>query len=149
MNEFRKIIEDLIDLFRDLTALENVKLNAGRNHQVAAIEECMTKENSYILRLKGLDKAREEKQKALGFSGLSFQEILNKVPIEEQEILLPLFDTLSRQIQMFQEVSEDTARIIEVNLRQLTKEIESRQGEIYQNPGAVKVEAGHFTDRSV
>lgn len=149
MNEFRKIIEDLIALFRDLTALENVKLNAGRNHQISTIEECMTKENTYILRLKGLDKAREQKQEELGFSGLSFREILEKVPVEEQEILLPLFDTLSREIQMFQEVSGDTASIIAVNLRQVTKEIHSRQGQIYQSTGGAGAQEGHFTDRSV
>lgn len=149
MDEFRKIIEDLIALFRDLTALENVKLNAGRNHQISAIEECMTKENTFILRLKGLDKAREQKQEALGFTGLSFQEILEKVPLEEQEILLPLFDTLSREIQMFQEISEDTSRIIEINLRQISKEINNRQGQIYQSTGVGDAQERHFTDRSV
>lgn len=149
MDEFRKIIEDLIALFRDLTALESVKLNAGRNQQISAIEECITKENTFILRLKGLDKAREQQQEALGFSGLSFQEILEKVPLEEQEILLPLFDTLSREIQMFQEISEDTSRIIQVNLRQISKEIKARQGQIYQSTGAGDIQDSHFTDCSV
>lgn len=149
MNEFKKIIEDLIALFKDLTALETVKLNAGCNNQISAVEECMTKENSFILRLKGLDKAREQKQQELGFSGLSFQEILEKVPYEEQEALLLLFDALSREIQMFQQVSADTASIIEINLRNLAKEIEARHGQIYQSTGTGQAEEQHFTDRSV
>lgn len=147
MNEFKKLIEDLIALFGDLTALETMKLNAGSTQRISTIEECMTKENSFILKLKGLDKAREKKQAELGFEGLSFQEILEKVPLEEQEILLPMFDGLSRQIQMFQEVSEDASRMIAVNLRQLTKELEGRQGQIYQ--GTVGGGHPHFTSRSV
>lgn len=149
MNEFKGIIENLIQLFEELTALETVKLNAARINQVSTIEECMTKEQTQILRLKGLEQARERKQEEMGFGGMSFQEILLKVTDDEREELLPLFDTLSRGIQMFQEVSEDATRIIEVNLRRLDKEIQSREGQVYVSSGRGQAEERHMTDRSV
>lgn len=149
MNEFSKILEELITLFQELTSIENIKLNAGRMNQVSAVEECMTKEQSLIMRLKGLDKAREKKQEELGFGGLRFQEILERSSGAEKETLLMQFDSLSREIQMFQEVSEDAARIIEVNIRQLDKEIQKREGQLYENSGKELKQDNHMTDRSV
>ena len=149
MNEFSKILEELITLFQELTAIESIKLNAGRMNQVSAVEECMTKEQSLIMRLKGLDKAREKKQEELGFGGMRFQEILNRLSGPEKEALLMQFDSLSREIQMFQEVSEDAARIIEVNIRQLDKEIQKREGQLYENSGKEMKQDKHMTDRSV
>ena len=149
MNEFAKIIEDLLVLFRELTALESIKLNAGRTDQVSAVEECMTKEQSLVMRLKGLEQAREKKQEELGFGGMRFQEILEHISGADRERFLGLFDSLSREIQMFQEVSEDAARIIEVNIRRLDREIQRREGRLYENSGKEQTEEKHMTDRSV
>ncbi|KMZ54341.1 flagellar export chaperone FlgN [Dorea sp. D27] len=149
MNEFSKILEELITLFQELTSIENIKLNAGRTNQVSAVEECMTKEQSLVMRLKGLDKAREKKQEELGFGGMRFQEILDRFSGAEKEELLRLFESLSREIQMFQEVSEDAARMIEVNIRQLDKEIQKREGQRYENSGKELKQEKHMTDRSV
>lgn len=149
MKEFRQIIIDLTVLFRELTELAKIKLNASRNNQIAAIEECMTKEQSLSLRLKGLDKAREKKQEELGYGGMSFREILEKVPEEEKEELFVLFDSLSREIQMYQQVSEDAACIMKINERQLQKWIDEREGHIYDNNGAEAADKSRVTDRSI
>ena len=149
MNEFQKIIANLIILFREMTALQNIKLRAARDKHIAVIEECMTKEQAMILRLKGLDKERQEKQEALGFGGMKFQEILKHLEGTQREELLLLFDELSREIQMYQEVSEDVACIIKVNLRQLHKGLEGQGDKLYMNGGKEEDKGSHLMSRSI
>lgn len=148
MEEFQKVIRELTELFTEMTTVATIKLNAARNKQLSALEECMTKEQASSLRLKGLDKSREEKQEQLGYGGMSFQQILECAPEDQREELLALFDGLSREIQMYQQVSEDAACIIEVNARQLQKQIDAQEGRIYTNNGAGPAK-NHVTDRSV
>ncbi len=148
MEKFQKVIEDLIEVFKDLTAIANIKLRAARENKTATIDECMTKEQSLILTIRGLDKKREDIQEEFGFKGLSFKEILEKVSQEEKECLAPLFDVLSREIQMFSSVNDDVNNIISINLREIQKELD-KKGNIYGKNQEEKVFEKSLTDRSV
>lgn len=149
MSEFQEVIEQLIELFKEMIPVENDKLHAARHNKITFIEDCMTREQSFILRLKGLEKERERVQQEIGFAGLSFREILEAVPKQEGELLLPLFDELSRQIQMFQEVNEDASLMIEMNLRQITKAVNAKEGGIYRQDGSETNQEQHFTNRRI
>lgn len=149
MKEFQKVINKLISLFKEIIPIENDKLRAARENQVSVIEDCMIREQALILKLKGVEKEREEAQKKAGFSGLSFREILEKVPTEQRELLLPLFDELSREIQMFREVNADAGRIIETNLHQIQKAVEAKEGNIYRQDGSAQNSEKYFTDKKI
>lgn len=149
MDKFEKVLKDLIALFCELNGVESVKLEAASAHRVATVEECMTKEQSMILMLKGLDKEREKAQQKAGFGGLTFRDILMQVGEEEKERLLPLFDELSKQIQMYQEVSQDAEQIMQINLHQIEKAVELKNGGIYTENGSPVKTEHHMTNRRV
>ncbi len=148
MEKFEKVIKDLIAVFVDLTVIANIKLKAAKDNKTATIDECMTKEQSLILAIKGLDKKRETLQEELGFKDLSFREILEKTSQEETEKLAPLFEALSREIQMFSQVNEDVNTIIKVNLKEIQKELD-RRGSIYNQSKQNNGMESSLTDRSV
>ncbi len=148
MNEFLYVIEELTKVFIDLSAIANIKLKAAKDNVTATIDECLLKEQSLILNLRGLDKKREDIQEKLGFKGLAFKEILEKLSEEESNIMLPAFDILSREIQNFEKINEDVSTIIKVNLRQLQKEID-KNGVLYSKNANGTVEDKSFTDFSV
>ncbi len=148
MKKFQKIIEDLITVFQDLTAIANIKLNAASHNRTATIDECMMKEQSLILTLKGLDKKRETLQEELGFNNLSFREILEKVSDEDREKLAPLFEVLSREIQMFTQVNDNVNSVIKLNLKDIQKELDKR-GKIYDKNQEGAIFETSLTDRSV
>lgn len=148
MKEFQRVITDMIALFRQLTGIEQMKLKAATANRVATIEECMTKQQALILRLRGLEQEREKCQKAAGYEGMKFREILAAVSDEEREVLYPLFDGLSKEIQMFQAVNEDAEKVMSNNLRMIKKALDSKDG-TYGGNGKSEPAATHMTSRKV
>ncbi|HAX52801.1 hypothetical protein [Muricomes intestini] len=133
MNEFQEVIQKLILLFRDLTAIESKMLEAARGEHIGLLENYMTKEQAFIMQLKGLEKEKDKAQAEAGYKRMSFREILEAQGEEERARFLPLFEELSREVQMFQEVHEDLTVIMEVNLRQINKKLDDTEGHIYSD----------------
>lgn len=125
MNEFIAVIEELIQLFQKLTEIEQVKLEAAKKNRVTYVEDCMNQEQAAILKLRGLDKKREQCQERLGFKGYTFQQILSEVPEGGHSRLKELFDRLSYQVKLFQEISDSARTMIEINLHMINKAIQN------------------------
>ncbi len=149
MKEFQRVIKEMTALFHQFTGVEQVKLEAAAGNHVATVEECMTKEQSLVLKLRGLEKEREKSQKEAGYEGMRFREILASVSEEERKELLPLFDGLSREIQIFQEVSDDAAKIISNNLHMIRRALDEKGGVTYGGDGKNEAEVTHMTSRRV
>ncbi len=149
MNEFKEVLRQLADIIHQITGIEQVKLTAAVSNHVATIEDCMTKEQALILRLRGLEQERERAQEKAGFGGMRFQEILDKVSHEEKEELLPLFGALEWEIQMFREVNEDTNRAMKVSLHMIERAINAKEGNMYGGDGQNMGMPRHMTSRRV
>ena len=84
MDEFKKVIEQLTGLFRQLTKIEQVKLTAAAENHAGTVEDCVTQQQALMLRLRGLEQTRERVQARAGFAGMQFREILGKVTDDER-----------------------------------------------------------------
>lgn len=149
--EFGSLIQEFSELFDDLIAVEQKKLDAVVENKVTFVEECMKKEQAFVLQLRGLEQRRESQQEALGMKGLTFREILEKVPTEVQEDLQPLFQELSKKVQEFQSINENAKDAITVNLHKIQSAMrpDSEKNAFYSASGAKRSEENHFTNRSV
>lgn len=150
MNDFGRVIKELICVFKELTEMESRMLQAAEQKRAAMIEEYMIKEQAVVMQLRGLEKEKDRVQAAAGYEGMTFRDILNRCEADEKSILLPLFDELSRAVQIFQEVHEDTVMLIELNLRQIKRISEQATGQIYSD-GREDISAGfrHMTNKRV
>ena len=148
MKEFQRVIREMIALFHQFNGIEQMKLKSAQANHVAAVDECMTREQALILKLRGLELEREKYQKEAGYEGMKFREILAAVSSEEREVLYPLFDELSREMQLFQEVKEDAESVMRNNLRMIQKAMDSKN-DIYSDKGKSKPETKHMTSRRV
>lgn len=147
MDEFKKVISDLIRLFRQLIKVEEVKLNAAAGKHIGTLEDCVKQEQALLLRLRGLEQNRERTQKKVGYEGLQFREILERVPDNEREELYELFDELSREIQMFREINEDSNQILQTNIHSIEKALYKKTGGVYNEKGKNEAEVRHMTNR--
>lgn len=128
MTELKDIIRELILLFEHLCEVEHKKLNTVQKNRVTLLEECMNEEQAAILRLRGLDKRREQCMAALGFGSLTFRELLEKVPEDEQKELNPLFEQLSAKVKEFQDISDCAQAMININLHHINQAISQQTG---------------------
>lgn len=144
MEELKKIILELIQVFKELQPTEKTKMAAAAGYNVVALEEAMKKEQAAVLQLKGLDQKREALLSANGWSGRTFRQILEELPEEEKKQLYPLFLELEREIRMFSSINEDTNEIIRTNLHVVENMAE---GSLYNGQGTEPEEKRHYTDR--
>lgn len=151
LSAFEKVIKQLIELFKRMIPLEQSKLEVVSHSQVSLLEDIIKKEQAEIMALRGLDQKRERAQEELGWKGLSFQEILKKVPEEQREELQKLFDELASQVKAFQSVTESSKTMMEVNLHAINEMIAKQSGgtKTYKEDGSVERGAAHFTDRRI
>ena len=149
MDEFKNVIEQLIGVFKQLTKVEHVKFNAVTGKHVGTVEDCVTQQQALLLKLRGLELARERAQKKAGYEGLQFRQILEQVSDDEREELLRLFDGLSREIQMFREVNESSNEILRTNLYSIDKTLRKKTGNTYNGEGKSETGVRHVTSRRV
>lgn len=114
--KFKEIIMELTDFFEELTQLENVKLQAIVDNNLKLLEECMSKEQVGIMRLRVLEKRRAEVQKEMGLEGLSFREIVAKLEGEEKAELERMYYELEAALTLFNRIADSTKTAIESNL---------------------------------
>jgi hypothetical protein len=127
MDEFIAVIEDLIHLFQDLIQIEQDKLVAAQKNRITFVEDSMNKEQAAILKLKGLDRKRENCQEQLGYKGCTFRQILSKVSGDNYVQLKQLFEELSEHVILFQDINESAQSLIEIKLHKIDKAIINSQ----------------------
>ncbi len=149
MQEFQDIIRRLILLFQELTGIESKMLEAARAQHMAELESLMIKEQASVMQLRGLEKEKDRIQEANGYGGMSFQQILETMDETDKEQILPLFDEMSRAVQMFQEIHENLTVIMQVNLRQIDKVINDPEGHIYSGKRSGSDGLKHMTNQKV
>ena len=149
--EFISLIHDFIDLFRSLTTVEQQKLDAAVANDLSILEDCMKKEQAFVLRLRGLEQQRDTLQRKLKMKDLKFREILSRVPDEVKEELTPLFQELSEKVRIFQSINASAQDAISVNLHNIQSVLKSGQPDagVYSASGTNKPDETHFTNRFV
>lgn len=147
--DFISLIKEFIQLFDALISVEQQKLDAAVSNQVSFVEECMKKEQAFVLRLRGLEKRRESLQESMDMKDLTFSRILEKAPSEAKEQLSPLFQQLSQRVRDFQNVNESAKDAIQLNLYKLQSAMQtsSPKNNFYSASGEKASEETHFTNR--
>lgn len=128
-NDFKAVVGNLITLIREFNQLESEKLQAVQQNRVTFVEEAMKKEQVAIMKLRGLDKKREDIQKDLGWEGLTFQQILSQVTVVEKEELQPLFEQLSYNVTQFNDTRDSSQKALEISLHHINTAIAKRAAE--------------------
>ncbi len=148
MEKFKKVLEELTAVFVELASIAQVKLESVTSGRVATLEECMSKEQAISMKLRGLDLRREATQQELSFDNLSFSKILERLSEEERMEIVPIFDGLSRSIQLYREINEDVTELIKLKRRMIDKSL-NKQGFIYESDGENSNLDGQLTDTTV
>lgn len=148
---FQQLIQQFIALFDRMIPLEQSKLDAVGQNQIAQLEDIIKKEQAETMALRGLDQKRERLQGELGWKDLTFQEILKQLPEEQRVEMKQLFDDLAGRVKSFQSITESTKTMLEVNLHTINQLIAKQSGgtQTYKEDGSVQTGSAHFTDRRI
>ena len=146
MDKFKDIIVQTIEAIEQFAEIEQTKLEAAADANLTALEDCMTKEQAMIMRIKGLEQERAKRQAENGMEGLTFKDILQQCTPEDKPELQPLFDRLNQSLAVFQDISKSAEQIIKTNLYVVNRRLE-QQGKAYDKDGSTDMpKEGRLTD---
>ena len=126
--------------------LEQTKLESAAAENLTALEDCMTKEQTLIMRMKGLEQERARWMTQNGKEGLTFRALLEQCDEAQRKELQPLYDQLSRALLTLEDISKSVQQIIRTNLYVVNRKLE-QQGQGYHKDGSAETTSeGRLTD---
>lgn len=114
--DFHNIVIHLIELLETLIAIEKDKLQAVTSKDFDTLNNCIKNEQVLVLKLKGFDKKREQILSTLGYDGLSYKEIIARLPAEQKEESSKLFTALQQATDEFHTINNSVKTALDVNL---------------------------------
>ncbi|MGE4213280.1 MAG: flagellar export chaperone FlgN [Anaerotignaceae bacterium] len=143
LNELTVEITEFLDKLADV---QQKKLDAVHNNDLALLDKCMKQEQAAIMKSKSLDRKREAILLDLGYSGLSYKQILEKVSEEKKKVSAPLFEKLRIATNNFNELNNVIKTAIEVNLHSINNTLDNLKNSNTKSKNRGKIS---FTDRMV
>jgi hypothetical protein len=135
MEEFQRIIKELILQFQELSTLEQEMICAAKEKRIASIEERMIKEQAAAMRLRSLDRAREHAQKEMGYEKCTFREMLEQMPTDERMAMQEIYEQFRKEVHTYQEIHKDLRVLLQLNLRRIREEVGNQELEGYSGEG--------------
>lgn len=137
LEEFCTVIQELTELSDSIYRVEQAKAEAASERKHHLLDGCIQREQAYILKLRGLEQKRIQLSKTLGWEGLTFRKILEKVSPQEKTQLQPLFTNLEQTLKKLDQSRKASEQIINVRVHELQVAIAQRQGTSYDNAGNI------------
>lgn len=145
IENLNELTVEIIEFLEKLAEVQQKKLNAVHDNDLVVLDECMKQEQAAVMKSKSLDRKREALLSELGFSGLSYKQILENISEEKKAVAEPLFQKLRGAVLNFNELNNQIKISIEVNLHSISNTLDKlKNSDGKNNRGKVS-----FTDRMV
>lgn len=123
-NDLKNFLTDYLICIMEFADLENKKSVYIKNHDLDALSQIINLEQAHALKLRGMEKKREQIQLNLGYENLTFKELIEIVPdIEQKKELNNIFNRLSNAIFMFKSTCDANKKNVKLNVHVINREI--------------------------
>ena len=127
--EFRAYLE-LLDALREelrrLTGIEQEKVTAVHDHDLAALNDCMKREQAAALALRGREQQRDAMLKSLGLEGVSLRELPRRCPPELKAETSRAVEALLRDYAVLKSVQVPARELMERELKTVNDALEAK-----------------------
>ena len=127
MQAYFSFLTQLRQALDALAALEQKKIQAVQAGDLAALDECMKKEQVATLDLRGRERKRAELLRRLGLEQVPLRELPNHCPPEYKGQALEISQQVLRSYQVLSSAQEAARTLMESNLRHIQKELDRRE----------------------
>lgn len=127
-NEFKKLMEEYTVLLDKLLRMETEKVNIIASDNIEKLEKQMRAEEAEMLRMRGLDRKRENLLSKMGYAGKTFSQIVESSAADQKSELQPLCTQMKEKTERLKELSASTSRMVESKLVRIESETSRMQG---------------------
>lgn len=125
---YLKLLGQLTRTMEQLTGVEQEKTAAVSRGDLGAVDECMKREQTLSLSLRGIDQKREAMLARMGLQGTALRDLEDSAP---EELLMETKRTgeaLRGQYKVFRAASQVARDTLECNLRAIERAMEAQEG---------------------
>lgn len=112
--------DKLLKFYRDFSALEQNKYGILAQGTLDRLDDCMKKEQAYVLKARGLEQERISLMEQTPRPKAAFREMIPLFPSEHQEKLQSLYEELSSVLLEIKELNRKSNQIAEQKLHTAT-----------------------------
>lgn len=141
MNTQEQRFDDFITLMQNYTTFlekmladEKDRFAALASLELPRIEHCIAVSQANAKQLQNYEAKRIETQRMAGFDGMSFRDLLQKLPLEEQGVLEPLFVRFGSMVEEIRFNNDKSMALARDNMTSISPEIIAASGGKAPNP---------------
>lgn len=132
--KFCDFMEEYVSFFEAMQMDEKEKLASMHGHNLAQIEQVVSKQQASVMEVTNLEKKRLALQKDAGFEGLTLRELLPKLEDGHRQTMQQRLERLERAVDNIKFDNEKSMEAAENNLRLFGFLDTSEDAEIYSDP---------------
>lgn len=113
------ILKESADLYKSFLELEYEKYDAVIKNDVDALDDIVSKEQVYYMKMRGVDQKREKFVDAMGCKGMTLKEIIETNKIKNNGELIEKYNEFSEIIQEVKKINSLCKTLIEVRMHKI------------------------------
>ena len=119
--EYFGFMDQLGQLLEQLTELAKEKTAAVRHDDLAAVDDCMKREQALSLSLRAMDKKRDALLKGIGLQNVTLSGFAQQCPREIRKEAEEASEQLRSRYQLYRSAADVARTTLECNLHQIEK----------------------------
>ncbi|MDW5300103.1 MAG: flagellar protein FlgN [Sedimentibacter sp.] len=119
MKTLYELLKESADLYRNFLELEYKKYDVAIKDDVAALDDIVSEEQVFYLKMRGFEQKREKIIEEMDMKGKSLKEIIGLANEEQRLMLIEAYDELYKLILETKKISNLCKTVIEVRLRRV------------------------------
>ncbi|MDD2495384.1 MAG: flagellar protein FlgN [Tissierellia bacterium] len=123
MNILYNLLKENVELYNNFLDLEYKKYGAVLNSDINLLDDIVSQEQAYYLKMRVLEQKREKTLKDLGLSDKTLKEIIVLSDDEQKTQLNEIYDRLNILINDVKKINNLCKTLIEIRLHKVDKEM--------------------------
>lgn len=119
MNSLYELLQDSAELYENFIKVEYEKYDAVIKDDINKLDEIISKEQVFYLKMKGLEQKREKLAQAMNMTDKTLKEIIETSDKDENYKLKLVYDRLFKALKDFKKINQECKTLIEVRLHRI------------------------------
>jgi len=121
MKTLYELLKESADLYKNFLKLEYNKYDIAIKDDIVALDDIVSKEQAFYLKMRGLEQKREKLIEEMNMKGKSLKEIIELSSEEQRPMLIEAYEELYKLILEVKEISNLCKTVIEVRINRIHK----------------------------
>lgn len=119
MNSLHDLLKESTQLYGNFLDLEYKKYDAVIKADTAALDDAVSKEQAYYLKMRGTEQKRERLIETMGFKDKTLREIIELSDDKQKQLLSDAYNELNKLITEVKKINSLCRTLIEVRLHRV------------------------------